>query len=51
VLTRSTSAALQRGPLPYLAGYGFPLSFDGQPSLLGSSSPAAAFCRRCRWPT
>ena len=35
----------------YLAGYGFPVPFGRQPSLLGPSFPAGDLCRRCRWPT
>jgi len=36
---------------PYLAGYGFPLPFGCQPSLLGPSVPPAVVRRPCGWRT
>ena len=37
--------------LPYLAGYGFPLPFGCQPSLLGPSYSRWRLYRPCSWPT
>jgi len=55
VIPCPTSALLRGGSLrstrPYLPGYGFPMPFGWQPSLLGTSSPPRPLCRPHGGPT